>query len=54
MSEEKEIKQEELNESDKKTKAMRGILGIIILITVVGLGAYAIYKASFFQSTDDA
>lgn len=54
MSEEKEIKQEELNESDKKTKVMRGILGIIILITVVGLGAYAIYKASFFQSTDDA
>ena len=55
MSEEQEIKQEEnVKEEKKSTKAVRGIFGIAILCAVVVLGGYAIYKASFYQSTDDA
>jgi len=56
MSENQEIKQEETNVSEEKksSKAKRGIVGILILCVIVVLAAWAIYKASFFQSTDDA
>lgn len=54
MSEEKEIQEEVKDNSKTKARALRGLVGIVILVVIVIFGAYSIYDASKYQSTDDA